>query len=126
VSYDALIIAQVAQSYRLLKAASAVLSRNVLGAIDPATGKSVSSSTLTCSTLCKLDSTSIKTLGYKFGDGLVQGGDIMASIPSKGLTFSPQPGDFLTVLNWPYVVIETRPEFAPGGSVCEWNLLVRK
>jgi len=106
-------------------AAPATLTRTVPGAYDPVTGTNGAPTVTNCATSAVLDSSSLKTLGFVFGDGLVQGGDIGAMIPAKGLTFDPAPGDTLTVLGWAYVVIAVQPTFAGAVPVFH-KLLVRK
>jgi hypothetical protein len=125
-SFDALIVDQVANAYVILGAGSAVLAHVEPGTYDPGSGTSTGSVTSTCTTQVKLDGTSLKTLGFKFGDGLVQGGDIDGSIPGKGLTFAPLPGDTLTANGFPYVIVSVRPSYTPGGSAAEYSLLLRK
>jgi hypothetical protein len=124
-SLDSLIVNQIANSYKLLKAASATITRTTLGAIDPSTGEPSTTATQSYSTRCKLDATSLKTLGFRFGDGLVQGGDIQISIPAKGVSFAPRAGDTATTKSVVYVVIDVRPSYAPGGAETEYNCLVR-
>ena len=123
-SFDTLIRDQVANAYNMLGASWAVLSKDTNSLEDPATGLATTA-TQTCRTRAKLDATALKTLGFKFGDGLVQMGDIEASIPAKGLPFLPEPGDNLSAIGKQFKVICVRPAYAPGGMATEYTLLVR-
>ena len=111
---------------RAIKAygAPATLTHTVPGAYDPATGTNAAGTTTNCNTSAVLDSTA-KNLGYLFDASLVQGGDLMAMIPAKGLTFDPDPGCTLTFTGWAFVVLQAKPTFA-GAVPVVWQLLVRK
>lgn len=95
-------------------AAAGTLTRKTPGTYDPATG---TSSVTTTTSACKavLDATSIRSLGFKFGEGLVQAGDLMATIPSKGLAFNPAAGDTLTLTVGTFTLVSVSPTYA--GSV---------
>jgi len=105
-------------------AAPAVLSRITPGAYDPATGTNAAGTTQTCPCLAVLDA-SQKGLGYVFGDGLVQSGDLSALIPAKGLTFDPAPGDSLAVAGSAFSVIGVVPTFS-GATPVLFKMLVRR
>lgn len=106
-------------------AASATITRTVAGAYDPVTGGPTPGSSTTLSTKAVLDSTSLRTLGFRYGEGLVQTGDMEAMIPAAGLTFDPAAGDSLTVGGVAYVVIAARPTYE-GSTPVLWQLLVRR
>ena len=106
-------------------AASATITRTVLGAYDPVTGGPTPGSTTTINTKAVLDATSLRTLGLRYGEGLVQTGDIEAMIPAAGLTFDPAAGDILTLGGVTYTVIGARPTYE-GATPVIWNLLVRR
>ena len=93
-------------------AAPATLTRTVPGAYDPVTGTNGASTVTNCSVKAVLDGASQKSLGSKFGEGLVQGGDLQAD-------------DVLTVNGWGYAVIAVRPTFA-GSVAVLLSILVRK
>ena len=84
-SLDTLTLNQVANAYKLLKAASGVLSRSNQGVVDPATGEPISHTDLNCPTRCRIDASSPKTLGFKFSEGLVQGGGHSGFHPGQGI-----------------------------------------
>ena len=104
-------------------AATGTLTRKTLGTYDPATGGSLATTT-TSPCKCVLDASSLKTLGYKFGEGLVRGGDLLALIPNSGLTFEPAAGDTLTLAVGTFNVIGNHPVYG-GASVLLHQLLVR-
>jgi hypothetical protein len=107
--------------------APATLTHTTVGTYDPVAGTSATSSAI-ATVSAMLDVSSTKKLGFIFGDGLVQNGDMMATI-SGDIAFSPNPGDVLTVLSGPlahaYGVVESRPVMV-GASAVYWNLLVRR
>lgn len=123
------VVDKVASAYAALArkglAASATLTRTVSGAYDPATGTNTAGTTTTSACLVTLDGSSRTTLGFKFGEALVQTGDLLASFPAKGLAFNPVPGDTLTVGGVTYTVIQPKPTFA-GPIPVLWEVLVRK
>ena len=125
-SYDALIVEQVYNAYELLGCATATLSRTVLGPVDPGTGEPTSETTQTCPTRFKFGSTSIKGLGYKFGEGLIKGGELEIIIPAMNLAFAPEAGDRITAKGVLYSVVKVAPSFAPGGAEVEFSMLVKK
>ena len=106
-------------------AASATITRTVAGAYDPVTGGPTPGSTTTISTKAVLDGSGTKALGFRYGEGLVQTGDIEAMIPAAGLSFAPAAGDSLTVGGVAYVVIAARPTYE-GSTPVLWQLLVRR
>jgi len=106
-------------------AATAVLTRVVPGAFDTTTGTNAAGTTTTSACFAVLDSSSLKTLGFKFGEGLVQGGEILATVPAKGLSFDPAAGDTLTTAGVPFVVIDVQPTYA-GDVAVMFSCLVRK
>ena len=106
-------------------AASATITRTVAGAYDPVTGGPTTGSTTAINTKAVLDASSTKALGSRYGEGLVQTGDLEAMIPAAGLTFDPAAGDSLTVGGVAYVVIGARPTYE-GSTPVLWQLLVRR
>jgi hypothetical protein len=106
-------------------AATATITRTVAGAYDPVTGGPTPGSTTAISTKAVLDGSGTKTLGSRYGEGLVQTGDLEAMIPAAGLTFDPAAGDSLTVGGVAYVVIDARPTYE-GATPVLWQLLVRR
>jgi len=122
------VLDKVASAYATLArnglAASGTLTRTTPGAYDPATGSSTSGTTATASCLVTLDGSSLVSLGFKFGEGLVQAGDLLASVPARGLTFQPGPGDKLTIGATQYTVVQSKPTYA-GHLPALWEMLVR-
>lgn len=98
----------------------ATLSHTTPGAYDPATG-GVPSTVTTTSCNAVLDAASLKTLGFKFGEALIQGGDIQASVSGA----LPVPGDTLTVPAGIFTVIDVRPVYS-GSVVVMSECLVRQ
>lgn len=115
-----------ATAVRALKAYGALgtLTRVTEGTFDPSTGTSSAGTTLTAQVPAMLDASSFRTLGFKFGEALVQGGDLMATV-AGGLTFEPAPGDTLTVPQGVFSVVATRPAYL-GADAVTWELLVRR
>jgi hypothetical protein len=105
--------------------AAGTLSHIDTGGYDPATGTTTGAVTTVTPCSAMLDSSSLKTLGFKFGDGLVQGGDMMATL--AGIV--PAAGDILTINSGPYAapynVIAVQPQFI-GSDVPMVVCLVRK
>lgn len=92
--------------------AKGTLTHTTPGAYDPATGTTSNVQAVTpCSAL--LDASSLKTLGFKFGDGLVQAGDIMATV--SGVV--PVPGDVLAVAIGSFSVKDVRPQYLNADVV---------
>ena len=106
-------------------AASATITRTVAGAYDPVTGGPTTGSTTAINTKAVLDGSGTKALGSRYGEGLVQTGDLEAMIPAAGLTFDPAAGDSLTVGGVAYAVIAARPTYE-GATPVLWQLLVRR
>ena len=103
---------------------AATLNRSVPGVFDPVTG----TTTATVSTYpvkALIDSASLRTLGYKFGDGLVQSGDVLATFSAKGIPFDPMPGDTLTVGSIVFALVITRPVYV-GSSAVIHECVVRR
>lgn len=102
---------------------AASLVHTVMGTYDPATGGSTDvDNTYPCQAV--LDATATKRLGFMFGDGLVLGGDQLATIPAKGLAVTPQAGDSL-ILDTVYSIVEVRPTYS-GGVTVMYECLVRR
>ena len=91
------------------------------GGYDPTTGTTTGAVTTVTPCSAVLDSTSLKTLGYKFGDGLVQAGDVLALVAG----ILPVAGDILAVATGSFVVISSRPTFL-GDAVVVTDCLVRR
>ena len=106
-------------------AASATITRTVAGAYDPVTGGPTPGSTTTINTKAVLDGSGTKALGFRYGEGLVQTGDLEAMIPAAGLSFAPAAGDSLTVGVVAFTVIAARPTYE-GSMPVLWQLLVRR
>ena len=104
--------------------AAGTLKQSVPGVFNPATGTTTPTVT-TCAVSAVLDGSSQKGLGFKFGEGLVKAGDLKALIGAKGLTFTPAPGNDLTVGTITYKVIAAMPTYVMGQPVT-WDLLVRR
>jgi hypothetical protein len=124
-SLDALLLNQTAMAYRQAGAASGTLTKTTRGLEDPATGQATTT-TQTASVLCMKDATSMRGLGFKYGEDLVKGGDIDISVPAKGLSFAPEPGCLLTTGGDTFRVISVRPTFGPGNTPVLYGLLVRQ
>lgn len=104
-------------------AAEATLTRYTPGVYVPATGTNATGTTTTCSCLTVMDGEA--PLGFKFGYGLVQEGDLMALIPAKGLTFNPLPLDTLTVLAATFTIVSVHVVYA-GSVPVLFSCLVRR
>ena len=104
--------------------ASATIQQKSAGIYDPTTGSTSSTSTTT-GCRAQLDATSLRTLGSRFGEDLVQGGDQLATIAALGLPRGPEPQDILTVASTPLVVIAVRPTYV-GGVAVMFECLVRR
>lgn len=91
------------------------------GAYNPATGTATQASV---DTPCKgiLDGSK---LGYKFGEGLVQGGDVSVLLAAAALPSTPAPGDLVTIDGFDWVVIANRPTWS-GDQIALHEVLVRK
>jgi hypothetical protein len=59
-----------------------------------------------------------------FGDGLIQGGEQLATIAAKGLGFVPVPGADLTIGSNVWYVAAVMPVYVQGVAVT-YQLLVR-
>ena len=102
--------------------APGTLTQTTLGTFDPATGTSPNTST-TANVNVVLDS-ALRVLGFKFSPDLIQSGDIMATIPAKGLPFVPAPGDKLVIPQGTFAVKEVKPTWA-GSVAVLYEMLVR-
>ena len=105
-------------------AASATLTRTTPGAYDPATGTNATGTTTVCPCKAVLDASSSGALGFKFGTGLVQTGDVLAYVPARDLTFTPASGDKLTIAGTVYSVIANQPTYGAATPLLH-SLLVR-
>ncbi len=107
-------------------AAAGTLTQVSPGSYNPGVG-TISGRTPTVTPIqVVLDSTSIKTLGYKYGEqGLIQVGDIEAHIPAKGIPSQVMPGDVVGVGDTNYRVVLVRPSFA-GATPVLYSCVVRK
>lgn len=113
-------------AYRAVKTygAKGTLTQITNGVYNPATG-TTSPVTVIANVSALMDATSLKTLGFKFGDGLIQSGDIQATIAAKGLPFVPGLGNVLAVPQGTFTVRDSRPEWI-GADAVIYNLLVRR
>ncbi len=102
--------------------APGTLTQTTPGTFDPATGTSPETS-VTANVNAVMDA-SLKIPGFKFSPDLIQSGDIMATIPAKGLTFVPAPGDRLVVPQGTFAVKEVKPTWA-GSVAVLYEMLVR-
>lgn len=100
--------------------AAGTLTHVTPGVFDPATGTVASTTTVTA-VRALLDQTSLKTLGFRFGEGMVQAGDMQATV--AGVV--PLPGDVLTLALGVFVVIDVRSDFVGDQAVMS-SCLVRK
>lgn len=116
-----------AQAYQAIKAygAPVTLQRTAPGVYNPTTGTGGTPTVTTTGTFGILDTTSIKTLGFKYGDDLVRSGDIQITIPAKNLTFAPELGDTLVTPQWPYIIAGIRPVYS-GSVAVIYECLGRK
>jgi hypothetical protein len=115
------------QTYAALRkyGAKAILSRvETSGEPDPVTGDALATET-TCQTFAVLDGSSQKGLGFKFGESLVQGGDMQVTIPAKGMSFEPKASDTFTVLSKVHKVVDVRPTYV-GDVPVKFDLLIRR
>lgn len=94
------------------------------GAYNPATGTATQASV---DTSCKgvVDTSSSRALGFKFGEGLVQGGDVLVLLAAATLPSTPAPGDLVTIDGFDWVVIANRPTWS-GDQIALHEVLVRK
>jgi len=77
-------------------AVDAVLARATPGEYDSATLTTGPGTVLTASVDAFLESSSLQTLGSKFGETMVRESDAMATLSAQGLPFVPDAGDTLT------------------------------
>lgn len=97
------------------------LSRSSLGVYDPAVGSSpVSTSVYSVSAV--LDASSLQGLGSTFGAGLVQAGDVKATLASP---VEPMLGDILALPIGLFSVKSVRPTYV-GGTAVIYECLVTK
>ena len=75
--------------------ADALLVRPTPGAYNPATGISGTTTEATYAVKVLLDSSSLLTLGAKFGTDLVKAGDFQATLAANAAPITPAPGDVL-------------------------------
>lgn len=111
----------LASASRALKTygAKGTLAHSVAGPYDPATGgTSVVTSYRNVNAL--LDASSLAGLGYKFGQDLVQAGDLKATI-----TGTAEVGDVLTLAAGTFTVKAVQPSYV-GDVVVTSDLLVRR
>ena len=113
---------QARRGYRGTVAPCAAGVTPTLGTFAPATGTSPNTST-TANVNVVLDS-ALRVLGFKFSPDLIQSGDIMATIPAKGLPFVPAPGDKLVIPQGTFAVKEVKPTWA-GSVAVLYEMLVR-
>lgn len=113
------------QVYNAIKRVGApvVITRTVFGTVDPVTGEAPST-VASVDTYGALDASSLKTLGFKYGDGLVQSGDLIAMLPAKGLSFEPSAGDTILLRGSLYTVKMNQPTYY-GSTVVKHDCLVR-
>ncbi len=106
--------------------ASATLTQTTPGAFDPVTGTTgVGTSTVTAC-LATLSTLTKRIPGGAFGaNSLIQEGDLFATIPAKGITVDPAPGDTLTFRGAVWTVKGTWPTFV-GSTPVLYELWVRK
>ena len=106
---------------RALKAygASGTLTHTVPGAYDPTTGGTTASTT-TRSVNALLDASSLVGLGHKFGQDLVQAGDLKATI-----TGTAEAGDVLTISLGAFTVKAVQPVYVRDVAVMS-ECLVRR
>ena len=109
---------------RAIKTYGAVgtLTRTVDGNFDPENGM-LAQTTTTAAVRALLDASSPQGLGFKFGAELVQGGDLKATLATKGVT--PEVGDRLTLVSGSYAVIAVRPSYV-GATPVMFECLVRR
>ena len=88
--------------------------------MTPGTGEVVGVTT-TYPVNALLDADKSSSLGFQFGDGLVQAGDIKATIAGV----KPLLGDVLTVGGTPYTVKAVRPSYVMATEVT-WECLVSR
>lgn len=104
--------------------AAGTLSHTVRGAYSATAGTSLDV-TRKASIQVYLDSSSIKTLGFKFGSDLVRAGDLLAVIPAKGLTFTPEEGDELVMAAGKFKVVRVAPSYVADTPIV-FELMVRR
>ena len=123
-SLDTVVQRAAATAYKLKGITTpAVLTQITPGVFDPATGTSTNT-TVTANVNVVLDS-ALRVLGFKFSPDLIQSGDIMATIPAKGLPFVPEPGCVLAVPQGTFIAKEVKPTWA-GSIPVLYELLVRR
>ena len=116
------------QVYSAIKRAGApvVITRTTPGAgfPNPVTGDLPVGTPVIVNTFAAPDASSLQSLGYKFGQDLVKGGEIQLSIPAKGMTFEPAAGDKITFRGSVYTIKDSKPTFY-GATPVKFDLLVK-
>lgn len=79
--------------------AEGLLIRRTPGAYDPALGAPASPVETSYPVKAFVDASSLRTLGYRYGEALVKSGDLEATVAASGLPITPEPGDILQVTN---------------------------
>lgn len=94
------------------------------GAYNTATGTAPQSSV---DTPCRgvVDTQSLRTLGFKFGEGMVQNGDVLVLVAAAALPSTPAPGDRVTIDSFDWTVVANRPTWS-GDQIALHELLVRR
>lgn len=64
-------------------------------------------------------------LGFKFGEGMVQAGDLSVLLAASSLPSTPAPGDLLTIDGHNWHVVANRPTWS-GDQIALHEVLVRR
>ena len=108
--------------------APAVFTHQESGPFDPVTGESAAGAVTTIPTFALLDASSLQSLGFRFGSGLVETGDIAATVAADAFTSKPIPGDRLEITEGEYAgsygIHAVRPLMV-GSAAITYELLVR-
>jgi len=105
---------------------SGTLTQNSAGSYNVATGQQTGRTPTVTPIILFLDAVGMRGLGFKYGEqGLIQVGDIEATIPAKGIATPILPGDVVSANGTNYRVVLVRPTFT-GATPVLYQCVVRK
>ena len=107
-------------------AVDAVLTRTTAGEYDSSNLSTGAGTVETASVDAFIESSSLQTLGSKFGESLVRESDAIATLSAQGLPFVPDAGDTLTTADgmvWTVKAVRATPA---GPNPVLFEALVRR
>lgn len=107
-------------------AVSSTLARTTPGEYDSSSLSTGAGTVETVSVDAFLESSSLQTLGSKFGESMVRESDAMATLSAQGLPFVPDAGDTLTTSDgtvWTVKAVRATPA---GPNPVLFEALVRR